>query len=144
MLDKIENRIAAKLSEHHLYPYGRDIYINIFRHFSHFPIRLKDLAIDGEGKTITFLAYVVLVSLQHKRNTFLPLYKRVLSELQPKVTPYFPYNISVETYLGCILYRYHPVEIRSAFSSLDVTEVFNDKEIYEYELKKNTILIHAI
>ena len=144
MLDQIEYRISARLSEHHLYPYGRDIYINIFRNFSHFPIRLEDLSIKGEGETITFLAYVVLACLEHKRDKFLLFYRRLLGELQPKVAPYFPYNISVETFLGCILYAYHPVEIRSVFSSIDVDEFFNEKEKYEYELKKNTVLIHAL
>jgi len=53
MLDKIEYRIAGRLADHHLYPYSRDIYTNIFRHFSHFPISIKELGIEGEGKTIT-------------------------------------------------------------------------------------------
>ena len=144
MLDKIEYRIAAQLADHHLYPYGRDIYINIFRHFSHFPIRMKDLDIGGEGETITFLAYVVLFSLQHKNDGLLPFYKQVLEEIRVKVASFFPFNITVETLLGCILFQCHPVEIRSVFSSLDVDPFFNDREKYEYELKRNTILIHAI
>jgi hypothetical protein len=143
MLDIIEYRIAARLSEHYLYPYAREIYINIFRNFSHFPIRLKDLGINDQGTTITFLAYVVMVCLDQRRDEFLPFYKNILKKLKSQVKPYFPYNIKVETILGCILYYYHPAEIKSALASVDLDGLFNAKEKYEYELKKNTILIHV-
>ena len=88
MLDLIEYQIAERLSEHHLYPYGRDIYIKIFRHFSQFPLRLEDLAIKGEGQTITFLAYVVMVCLDGPHDKLLVLYQRALDIIQQKVVAY--------------------------------------------------------
>jgi hypothetical protein len=144
MLDLIEYRIAANLSERHLYPYSRDIYINIFRHFSHFPIRLADLGVRGDGQTITFLAYVVMICLERKPKQFLSSYQDLVNDLQLKVKPFFPFPIAVETFLGCMLYFHHPVDIRNALSSFDTATLFNAKEKYEYDLKKNTILIHAI
>ena len=144
MLDRIEYRIAEKLSENHLYPYGREIYINIFRHFSHFPIQMADLGVKGPGETITFLAYVVFLCLKRKNDGIIPFYRQMLKEIRPNVSACFPFNITVETFLGCILYRYHPIELRSIFSTLDVNQLFTTKEKYEYELKKNTILIHVV
>jgi hypothetical protein len=144
MLDEIEYRIAAKLAEHHLYPYGREIYINIFRKFSHFPLRLKDLGIKGDGLTITYMAYVILFCLDKKKETFLPFYNKIQSELAPVINRFYPYDISVETLLGCILFYYHPVEVKNVLSSLQVDSIFNEKQQYEYELKKKTLLIHAI
>jgi len=144
MLDKIEYRVAAKLAEYHLYPYGREIYINIFRKFSHFPLRLKDLEIKGDGLTITFMAFVTLFCLDRKKGDFLPFYKKILTELEPILQRFFPYDISVETYLGCILFYYHPVEVKNVLASLHVDAIFDEKQQYEYELKKKTLLIHAI
>ncbi len=144
MLDKIEFRIAAKLAEHHLYPYGREIYINIFRKFSHFPIKMEDLGIKGDGLTITFMAYVTLFCLDQRKENFLPFYKKILAELEPKIRPYFPFNISVETLLGCVLFYYHPVEIKNVLLFFNPDTLFDKKEKYEYELKKKTVLIHAI
>ena len=144
MLDKIEYQIAGKLAEHHLYPYGREIYINIFRKFSHFPLKLKDLGIAGDGKTITFMAYVIVFCFDSKKEKFLPFYKSILSQLEPQIRTLFPYNIAVETFLGCVLYYYHPVDVKNVLTTFQARSIFNDKQIYEYKLKKNTLLIHAI
>ncbi len=144
MLDKIEYRVAAKLAEYHLYPYGREIYIHIFRKFSHFPLRLEDLGIKGDGLTITFMAYVTLFCFDKNKENFLPFYKRIVSELEPVIHSIFPYNISVETFLGCVLYYYHPVDIKNVLSSIEVNAIFDEKEQYEFQLKKKTLLIHAI
>lgn len=144
MLDKIEFKVAQQLSEYHHYPYAREIYINIFRYFSHFPLRLDDLAIKGSGSTITYMAYVCMYCLEKRKESFLPFYQKILAELEPKVKPLFPYNISVETFLGCILFYYHPVNIKHTLWSFEVDSLFTEKELYEYELKKKTLLIHAI
>jgi hypothetical protein len=144
MLDKIESHIAAKLADHHLYPYGREIYINIFRKFSHFPLKLKDLGIAGDGKTITFMAYVILFCFDSDKENFLLFYRNILSKLEPHIQTLFPYNIAVETFLGCVLYYYHPVDVKGVLTSFQPESLFNEKQQYEYELKKNTLLIHAI
>lgn len=144
MLDKIEYRIAKKLSEYHFYPYGQDIYVGIFRNFSHFPLNLKDIDMDGEGKTITFLALVVHTCMLNQKEELFSFYYKILNILKEKAAAYLQQNITVETLLGCILYYYHPVEIKNVLSTLDVSDIFDDNEIYEYELKKNTILIYTI
>ena len=144
MLDQIEYRIAKRLSEHHLYPYGQDIYISIFRKFSHFPVNLEDLCINGEGKTITFLALVVETCMSNKKEEFIKFYNKILGILKEKSATCIQRSITVETLLGCILYYYHPVSIKNILSSLNVDELFNEKEKYEYELKKKTILIYTI
>ena len=136
--------VCSTLSEHHHYPYGREIYVNIFRYFSHFPLRLEDLNIHGDGETITLMAYVSLYCLERRKENFIPFYKKILTDLHPKITPFFPFNISVETFLGCILFFYHPVEIKNTLNSFETDPLFNDKEKYEFELKKRTVLIHAI
>lgn len=144
MLDKIEYRIAKQLSEYHLYPYGQDIYISIFRNFSHFPIKLEEIGISGEGKTITFLALVVDTCMLYKKEGFIKFYHKILKHLKEKNVTYFERSFNVETLLGCVLYYYHPVNIKAFLSSLNVDDIFNEKEKYEYELKKNTILIYTI
>jgi hypothetical protein len=144
VLDLIEYRIAARLSEIHFYPFARDIYINIFRHFSHFPINLTDLSIKGDGKTITFMAYVTLVCMETPKEEFKEFYKKILEKIQVRVQPYFPYNIKVETFLGCLIYYYHPVEIRNTLASIHVGEWFDENEQYEFDLKKKTLLIDVI
>jgi hypothetical protein len=144
MLDKIEYGIARKLAEHHHYPYGQEIYINIFKNFSHFPLNLKDLEMNGIGNTITFLALVILNCFQQKKSDFLSLYKNVLRTLNDSAAAKLRYNLTVETFLGCVLYFYHPVNIKNILTSVDVEDIFNEKERYEYEIKKKTILLYTI
>ena len=144
MLDRIEYRIANKLAEHHNYPYAQNIYINIFSRFSHFPLKLHDIGIKGEGNTITFMALVVLSCFDHKTKTFPDLYSAVLQKLKKQAASFFPQDIVVETFLGCILYYYHPANIKNILSTIEVSSIFNPKELYEYELKKKTILLFMV
>jgi hypothetical protein len=144
MLDQIEYNIARRLSERHLYPYALDIYINIFKHFSHFPLRMKDINLQGPGQTITFIALVVLKCFQVKTNDFNALYKKVREELQGQAASFFPENIAVESFLGCMLYFYHPVDIRNRLAEFDPYKLFDEDQRYEFNLKKNTILIFTL
>jgi hypothetical protein len=144
MLDQIEYRIAKRLADHHNYPYGQDIYRSIFKAFSYFPLQMKQMGISGEGETIAFLAMVVLHCLEQKDKDLFKLYHSLLKRYHKLVASSYPQDISVETFLGCILYRHHPINLRSTFDALDTTPIFNKRQQYEYELKKKTILIYAI
>ena len=144
MLDQIEYRIANNLAEHHFYPYGQEIYINIFKKFSHFPFRLKDLDMKGEGKTITYMAFVILHCFEHEKTDFLEFYKKILNELKNSPVAKLRHNLAVETYLSCLLYYYHPIDIKNILSAIQVDDIFNDKERYEYEIKKKTILLYTV
>ena len=138
MLDQIEFRIAARLADHHNYPYSRDIYSNIFRSFSHFPIKLVDVGIAGVGKTITLMALTVLTCFDTKEKTFSELYAVVLQNLKERAAQFFPGNIAVETFFGCILYYYHPANIKNILSTMEVSKFFSKEELYEYKFKKKT------
>ena len=144
MLDQIEYRIARNLAEHHFYPYGREIYINIFKKFSHFPLSLNSLNIEGQGNTIIYLALVIFHCLDHEKTDFPSFYKTMLQKLKESPVAKMRYNLAVETYLGCILYFYHPVDIKNILSSAQVDEIFNDKERYEFEIKKKTVLLFTV
>ena len=144
MLDQIEESIARELADHYLYPFARNIYQDIFRSFSHFPLNLKDIDMNGPGTTITYLALVVKMCLQNKNNDFNELFENVQNLLYSKVKPLLIQEPKVETFLGCILYAYHPSQIKNAFSSIRVENIFTEKEIYEYHLKRKTILIYAL
>lgn len=144
MLDIIEYRIARKLAEHHHYPYGQEIYISILKKFSHFPLNLSDLEMRKEGKTITFLALVISECFKQEKSDFQSFYKNVLNTLKNSPVAKLRPNLSVETFLGCILYYYHPVDIKNMLSSVQVDDIFNDKEKYEYEIKKKTVLLYAL
>jgi hypothetical protein len=144
MVDKIDYKIAKELSEYHMYPYAQDIYLNIFKHFSHFPLKLNDIGIEGEGTSITFMAMVILRCLDDHGNDLAEQYEKILREYKHIVAPYFPQNISVETFLGCLLFYYHPVDIKNTLSTVDVDKIFDKKEQYEYELKKKTILMFVV
>ena len=143
MLDQIENQIARNLADRHLYPYAQNIYLDIFKAFSHFPLKLKDVDLDGEGHTITFLALVVKTCFDKKVSSFLHLYQEVLEKLMP-LSQKMVQDVVVETYLGCMLYYYHPVHLRSQLGKNSAAGFFSEKERYEYELKRKTILIFAI
>ena len=144
MLDQIEHKIARNLAEHHLYPFGMEIYMNIFKRFSHFPILLEDLKINGPGISIAYIPFVVLRCFDQDKSDFLNLYKKILQEMKDSPVAKLRYNLAVETYLGCVLYFYHPIDIKNILSSIDVKEIFNDKERYEYEIKKKTVLLFTI
>lgn len=143
MLDQIEEKIALKLADRHLYPYAVNIYTNIFRDFSHFPLSLKDLEISGSGQSITFLALVVKTCQENHNTSFMELFDKILSLMVTKAEPFLVQNIKVETFLGCLLYFYHPSQIKSAIHSIGVKKIFNASEMYEYNLKKETILMHT-
>ena len=82
MLDQIEHKVARNLAEYHLYPFGREIYMNIFNKFSHFPILLKDLNIVGPGISIAYIALVVLRCFEHEKSNLMKLYKKILQEVK--------------------------------------------------------------
>ena len=144
MLDKIEYRIARNLAENHHYPYGREIYINIFKNFSHFPLKLQDLGIQDQGTTIIYMALVIWRCFDHGKTEFSSFYKKILQELKESPVAKMRNNLAVETYLGCVLYYYHPVNIKNILSTTSVNDIFNDKERYEYEIKKKTVLLYTI
>ena len=144
MLDKIEYKIADTLAQHHFYPYGKEIYVNIFRNFSHFPLNLKDLGIEGKGTTITYMALVVRHCIGKEKIEFLTFYKKILQELKKSSVASLRYNLAVETFLGCILFYYHPVDVKNILSSIEVQDIFNSKERYEFQIKKKTVLLYTI
>jgi hypothetical protein len=144
MLDKIEYKIAENLAEHHLYPYGKEIYVNIFRNFSHFPLNLKDVGMNGTGTTITYMALVIQHCFNKEKIEFISFYKKILQEIKDSSVAQFRYNLPVETFLGCILFYYHPVNVKNVLSSIDVQNIFRSKERYEYEIKKQTVLLYTI
>jgi hypothetical protein len=144
MLDIIEYTIAEDLAEHHHYPYGKEIYVNIFRNFSHFPLNMKDLGILGRGTTITYMALVVRHCFGREKIDFFDFYKNILQELKESLVAKFKYNLAVETFLGCTLYYYHPVDIKNFLSSIQVVDIFSSKERYEFEIKKKTVLLYTI
>jgi len=144
MLDQSEKHIAHLLAEHHHYPYGNEVYLNIFRHFSHFPLKLKYITTDLQGETITYLALVVYECLNHRATNFLDLYETVLQKFKRIASDHLPQDITVETFLGCILFYYHSTNIRTALMTMDVNPILPPEDIYEYELKKRTILIHVV
>ena len=144
MIDRIEEQIAKKLADHFMYPFAQNIYQDIFRNFSHFPLDLKSIGMTGPGKTITYLSLVVETCLNHKEDDLDLQYAYVLDNLAKQVKPLLIQNPEVESFLGCILFFYHPAQIRNAFSQINVNGRFTDKEQYEYRLKKKTILIHAV
>jgi hypothetical protein len=144
MLDQIEERIARGLSEQHFYPYAQNIYLDIFKAFSFFPLKLNDVGIEGEGQTITFLALVILKCREKRVTDFYELFHMVRDELNKDIAKYYPLEITVETFLGTVLYYYHPVDIRNVLLTLETDEIFNDKQRYEYDLKKKTLLIFAV
>jgi len=144
MLDQAENHIAHLLAEHHHYPYGHDIFIKIFRDFSHFPLSLKVIDTDLPGESVTYLAIVVYECINHNATNFLDLFEKVLQKFNNVAAKYLPQDITVETFLGCLMYYYHPTNIRSALLTMDVNLILKPEYIYEYEFKKRTILIHMI
>ena len=144
MLDKLEYRISKKLADHHFYPFAEHNYLNIFNAFSYFPINFKNIGINEEGKTVTFLALVVYYCFKNRKNNFNETYQAVLKELKEIAQPYFSQDIVVETFLGCVLYYFHPSDLKSKLSSIDASKIFNKDQKYEYDIKKKTILIYSI
>ncbi len=144
MLDKLEYRIAKELADHHFYPFAEHNYLNIFNAFSYFPLKFEDLRIREEGKTVTFLALVVYYCFKKKKNSFEETYKYLLKEFKKIAQPFLPQDIVVETFLGCMLFYYHPSVLRNKLDSNNATKLFNKNQIYEYDLKKKTILIYTM
>ena len=144
MLDQMDNLTAQKLAEHHHYPFAQNIYQNIFKAFSFFPLNLNDIDRSGPGKTISCIALSSLVCLENKENTIFKLFRNTLGYMEKQAASFYPQNISVETFLGCALYFYHPSQLKNMLTTLDVSLFFNSQQIYEYEIKKKTILIFAV
>ncbi len=144
MLDKIEYRIANRLAGRHFYPYGQDNYINIFRKFSHFPLKLSDINLRGEGSTITFIALVIHKCFDQKHEEFIDFYNGVQNVMNEQVAKYCTQDITVETLLGCIIYYYHPAQTRNRLSTINLTIYFDESHMYEFNLKKENILMYTV
>lgn len=144
MLDQIESEIARKLADRHLYPYAVNIYLEVFSAFSHFPLRLDDMEMEASGETVTFLALVVKTCQENHNSSFMELFERVFVLMSEKARPFLIQKLRVETFLGCVLYFYHPSQIKNALQSIGVEQIFNEEEMYEYNFKKQTMLMNAI
>ncbi|MFC2088897.1 hypothetical protein ACFLSX_04785 [Calditrichota bacterium] len=144
MLDKIEFRIAKDLADRHFYPFAQNNYISIFRSFSHFPLNLKDVGITADGTTITYIALVVFRCKEQKKNEFSDFFNSILTKMKNEDAKDINRDITVETFLGCLLYYYHPAQLRNKLSSINIKNFMDEKHIYEYNLKKKTILLYAI
>ena len=144
MLDKLEYKIAKDLADHHFYPFAEHNYLNCFNAFSYFPINFKDIGINGEGKTVTYLALVVYFCFNNRKNSLEETYQVVLEKLKNLAQPFIPQDIVVETFLGCILYYFHPSDLKSKLASIDISKIFDTKQKKEYDLKKKTILIYSV
>ena len=144
MLDKLEHKIAKKLADHHFYPFAEHNYLNCFNAFSYFPVNFKHIGINEEGKTVTYLALVVYFCFKNRKSSFEETYQAVLEKLKKAAQPYISQDIVVETFLGCVLYYFHPSALKNKISSIDTSKIFNKKQKNEYELKKETILIYSI
>jgi hypothetical protein len=144
MIDELDNQIAQRLTEKHNYPYAKNIYVNIFKKFSHFPIKLSDLNLVGAGNTISFIALVVLRCFNYGSARDSNLYENILKQLKEQVQPLFPQDITVETYLGTILFLHNPINIKNELTRVDTNKLFDSNQKYEYELKKKTILLYAL
>ena len=144
MLDKLEHKIAKDLADHHFYPFAEHNYLNCFNAFSYFPVNFKDIGINEEGKTVTYLALVVYFCFRNRKSSFEETFQVVLEKLKNLAQPFISQDIMVETFLGCILYYYHPSDLRNKISSINTSKIFNKEQKNEYELKKKTILIYSI
>ncbi len=144
MLDQIESQIAFRLAQRHIYPFAQNMYLDIFRSFSHFPIIMEDIGVEGPGKTITYISLVVKKCFDYHADSLQGLYQLALSELQPLVSNYYPQDCTVETFLGAALYHCHPSSIRNNLCHKEVAELFNEKQLYEFHLKKKTISINML
>ena len=144
MIDIIDNHIAHRLAEKHNYPYAENIYVNIFKKFSHFPLKLSDLNIDGKGEFISFIALVVLKCFDYRQTKTGNIYQDILRQLKEEVQLLFPQDITVETFLGTVLFLHNPVNIKNELAHVDTELLFDSKQKYEYELKKKTILLYAL
>ena len=144
MIDQADYRVAKRLAERHFYPYAENIYSNIFKAFSHFPLSIKKIALDLPGDTITLLALSVHFCFDSRSKEFDALFKEILEKLKPLVSNIHPQDITVDVLLGCFLYYYHPSEIRNQLSSYPSEQRLTQKQQYEFELKKKTFYIHII
>jgi len=144
MLDKLEHKIAKELADHHFYPFAEHNYLNCFNAFSYFPVNFKDIGIKEEGKTVTYLALVVYYCFKNRKSSFEETYNTVLEKLKKEAQPFISQDIVVETFLGSILYYFHPSDLKSKLASINTSKIFNEEQNDEYELKKKTILIYSI
>ena len=144
MIDQADYRVAKRLAERHFYPFAENIYIDIFKAFSHFPLSLKKLGINGEGETITLMALSAQTCFETDKGDFESLFEDVLKRLKILIGDRHPQDITVDVLLGCVLYFYHPSEIRGRLSSFKADKYLTDKQQYEFELKKKTFHIHII
>jgi hypothetical protein len=144
MLDQIELQIAYRLAQKHNYPFAQNIYIDIFRSFSHFPLPLSHFNINGPGKTIAYMALVVYYCFETKESSLSALFNKILDQLSPKVQSVYPQDCTVETFLGASLYHCHPSSIKNDLCHRDVMEMFTKEQLYEFQLKMKTISINIL
>jgi hypothetical protein len=144
MIDQADQEIARQLAEHHMYPYAKDIYQAIFKSFSHFPISKKDIDLRIAGETITVMAWAALLSFQTDHTDFEDLHRRINAAIKEKIPPYFPQDPMIDILFGCLLYQYHPSQVRNALSILNIHEILDSQQRYEFELKKRTLYIHIL
>jgi len=144
MIDQADLQVAHQLAERHMYPYAKDIYQSIFKRFSHFPVSLKDVNVKISGTTITVIAWAVLLSFQTRHSDFAELNERVNTALKEKIPPYFPQDPTIDILFGCLLYYYHPSQVRNALSMLDIHHLLDSQQRYEFQLKKRTLYIYII
>lgn len=140
MLDTADHQVAKKLADRHLYPFALNTYINIFRHFSHFPIPQTKSGAGLSGKTVTVIALAAHSCFNHRGKDFPKLFEAVRQELEPAAAPYFPQDIGIDTLLGCLLYYYHPSEVSGAVQSVHKKISLHEKQLYELNFKKHTFL----
>jgi len=145
MLDIADEKIAQKLANRYLYPFALNIYHDIFKAYSHFPLQISKIDLNLSGKTVTYISWVVYECFNHNCDDFLSLFYTVRDIMTEKAKPFLFQDVTVETFLGCLLYYYHPTDIRSALSSYSVGKLnFSEKERYEFEIKKKTLLLFAL
>ena len=80
MLDRLEYKIAKDLADHHFYPFAEHNYLKCFNAFSYFPVNFKDIGINEEGKTITYIALVVYFCFKNRKKSFEETYHSVLEK----------------------------------------------------------------
>ncbi|HID39921.1 MAG TPA: hypothetical protein EYP36_10475 [Calditrichaeota bacterium] len=144
MVDQADYRVAKQLAERHFYPFAENIYINLFKAFSHFPLPIRIVSAGLEGETITLMALSVHTCFNSSNKAFDILFDSTSLKLKQLVSGFHPQDITVDVLFGCFLYYYHPSEIRNQLSSYPADQRLTEKQQYEFELKKKTCYIHIV
>jgi hypothetical protein len=98
----------------------------------------------GPGNTITYMAYVVHNCFETEGNSLIELFQNVLEELKPSIQPIYAQDCTVETFLGTSLYYCHPSSIKNDLCHRGINDLFNEKQMYEFQLKKKTISLNIL